>query len=167
MNMNDNAEDDVFFQQLRHQRDKLEAEIASLQVEIEAKEMARRGKETQLGHITALLAAEPSAENKKPSQSRRGYRASDSTQTPQLMDMAVEVLRRNQGDPMHYREIADALLGQGAVIKGKDAANGLLSRMTRDERFVRPTSKGFYALREDYPNARNVGAKRRGKGKEA
>ena len=41
-------------------------------------------------------------------------------------------------------------------------ASGLVSRMTGDERFVRPTSKGFYALREDYPEVtQSVGARRR------
>ncbi len=70
---------------------------------------------------------------------------------------------------MHYRDLADELIRRGAVIRGQDPAGALVSRMTQDDkrrteadkRFVRPTSKGFYALREDYPNARNVGARRR------
>ena len=37
-------------------------------------------------------------------------------------------------------------------------------RAEEEKRFIRPTSKGFYALREDYPDARNVGARRRRRG---
>ena len=70
---------------------------------------------------------------------------------------------------MHYRDLADEMMRRGAVILGQDPAGALVSRMTQDDnrraeedrRFIRPTSKGFYALREDYPQARNVGARRR------
>ena len=96
---------------------------------------------------------------------------SGTTPTAQLLDMAVEVLREQKSEPMHYRDLADELIRRGAVIRGKDPAASLVARMTQDDkrraegerRFVRPVSKGFYALREDYPNARNVGAKRRRK----
>ena len=67
---------------------------------------------------------------------------------------------------MYYKDLADELIQRGAQIGGKDAGATLVSRMTTDERkrFLRPTSKGFYALQEDYPEVRqSVGARRRRK----
>ena len=145
---------------LLQERDRLQGEIEQLQSEIADKEVACRAKQQRLSHILALLGTEPPEAKAVPP--RRAQAAGASTPTAQLLDMAEEALRRRQGEPMHYRDLADELIRRGAVIGGVDPAGGLVSRMTRDERFVRPTSKGFYALRADHPNARNVGAKRRG-----
>ena len=152
---------------LRGERDKLQQEIEQLRQEIEAKETEYRAKEERLGHVQALLSTEP-GEVSQPPPKRRGAESS-STPTPQLLDMAEQVLRERKGEPMHYRDLADELIRRGAVIRGQDPAGALVSRMTQDDnrreegekRFIRPTSKGFYALREDYPEARNVGARRR------
>ena len=146
---------------LRGERDKLQKEIEQLGEEIAAKEAQRRIKEARLGHVQALLGSEPPAK-------RRGA-APASTPSERLLNMVVQVLRERKGEPMHYRELADELVRRGAVIRGQDPAGALVSRMTQDDkrraeedkRFVRPTSKGFYALREDYPDARNVGARRK------
>lgn len=154
---------------LRAERDRLQREIEHLRNEVAAKESQRRAKEERLGHVQALLTAEPPAISEPPPR-RRGEEPS-STPTPQLLEMAEEVLRERKGEPMHYRDLADELIRRGAIIRGQDPAGALVSRMTQDDnrraeedkRFVRPTSKGFYALREDYPDARNVGARRRRK----
>ncbi|MCY3831522.1 MAG: HTH domain-containing protein [Chloroflexi bacterium] len=152
---------------LGKERDKLQQEIEQLRTEIEAMTRQRQYKEERLGHLQALLASEPPANNERATSGRRS--SSRSTPTPQLMDMVENVLRERKGEPMHYRDLAEELVQRGAVIRGQDPAGALVSRMTQDDkrraegerRFVRPTSKGFYALREDYPNARNVGARRR------
>lgn len=152
---------------LRSERDKLQQEITALRQEIEEKEQACRAKEKRLGHVVALLGAEQPDIKQRAQSSRRG--GSASTPTEQLLNLAERVLRERQGEPMHYRDLADELLRRGAVIRGQDPAGALVSRMTQDDkrrdeadkRFIRPTSKGFYALREDYPQARNVGARRR------
>lgn len=154
---------------LRVERDKLQQEIKQLRNDIKAKESQCRANEARLGHVQALLNAEiPMASGPPPG--RRSAEPS-STPTPQLLDMVEAVLRERRGEPMHYRELADELIRRGAVIRGQDPAGALVSRMTQDDnrredkdkRFIRPTSKGFYALREDYPDARNVGARRRRK----
>ncbi len=151
------------------ERDKLQQEIKQLRQAIEMKELECRAKEERLGHVVALLSIEqPSVDEAPPKRHRAD---SNSTPTTQLLDMAEQVLRERKGEPMHYRDLADELIRQGAVIRGQDPAAALVSRMTQDDkkraeadrRFIRPTSKGFYALREDYPNARNVGARRRGR----
>ncbi|MDE2856698.1 MAG: HTH domain-containing protein [Chloroflexota bacterium] len=154
---------------LRSERDRLQQTIKQLRQEIEAKEAEYRANEERLVHVKALLSTEPPAISKR---SRRPHGApSPSTPTPKLLDMVEEVLRERSGEPMHYRDLADELVRRGAVIRGQDPAAALVSRMTQDDnrraegerRFIRPASKGFYALREDYPNARNVGTRRRGK----
>jgi hypothetical protein len=61
---------------------------------------------------------------------------------------------------MYYKELADEVIKRGGVLGGKAPEATLTARLVRDERFVRPTSKGFYALRADYPNAPNVGARK-------
>lgn len=149
------------------EREKLQQEVEQLRAEIEAKTRKRQFKEERLGHLQALLASEPGANNE--SEQSRPRTSSTSTPTPQLLDMVEKVLRERAGEPMHYRDLTDELINRGAVIRGQDPAGALVSRMTQDDnrraeadkRFIRPTSKGFYALREDYPDARNVGARRR------
>lgn len=163
----DGGKNSSFEDRLRSERDKLQRDMEQLRQEIAAREEAFQAKETQLGHILALLNIEP----EKPSQQQRPTprKRTRSTPSTQLLDMAVEVLREQKSEPMHYRDLADELMRRGAVIRGKDPAASLVARMTQDDnqraeserRFVRPVSKGFYALREDYPNARNVGAKRK------
>jgi len=151
---------------LRGERDRLQREIEQLSAEIEEKELLTRAKIERLGHVQALLSTDSSSVA-KPAPKRLESRAT-STPTPKLLEMAEEVLRERQGEPMHYRDLADELMKRGAVIRGQDPAGALVSRMTQDDnrradadkRFIRPTSKGFYALRVDYPNARNVGARR-------
>ena len=152
---------------LHSERDRLQQTNEQLRQEIEVKEAKYRANEKRLGHIQALLSTEPPAVSERPH--RRRSAPSASTPTPQLLDMAEQVLRERKGEPMHFRDLADELVRRGAVIRGQDPAGALVSRMTQDDsrradedrRFIRPTSKGFYALREDYPQARNVGARRR------
>lgn len=152
---------------LRGERVRLQQEIEQLRQEISEREMLSGAKLERLGHVQALLSNySPTASQPAP---RRSEPSTASTPTPKLLEMAEEVLRERQGEPMHYRDLADEILRRGGVIRGQDPAAALVSRMTQDDnrrdeadrRFIRPTSKGFYALRDDYPDARNVGARRR------
>ena len=152
---------------LRGERDRLQQEIEQLREEIAERELLSRAKAERLSHVEALLTIDsPTASEPVPT--RLGASAT-STPTPKLLEMVEVVLRERKGEPMHYRDLADEILRRGAVIRGQDPAAALVSRMTQDDsrraegerRFIRPTSKGFYALREDYPDARNVGARRR------
>ena len=76
-----------------------------------------------------------------------------------ILEFAVSVLSEKSGDHMHYRELAEEIQARGGQIPGLDAAKTLLARLVKDERFVRPHQRGFYALRQDHPNARDVGAR--------
>lgn len=154
---------------LRSESERLQQTIERLRQEIEAKQAECHANEERLVHVQALLSNEKPAAGER----TRGPHGAPprSTPTPKLLEMVEEVLHERAGEPMHYRDLADELTKRGAIIRGQDPAGALVSRMTQDDnrrdeenrRFIRPTSKGFYALREDYPQARNVGARRRSK----
>ena len=79
-----------------------------------------------------------------------------------VCDIAVEILSERDSDPMYYKELAKEVIARGGVLNGATPWANLTARMVQDTRFVRPTAKGFYALRRDYPTARNVGARQKG-----
>lgn len=76
-----------------------------------------------------------------------------------ITDLAEKVLLQQPGKPMYYKDLAKEVQRLGGQINGNDPPATLVARLVLDERFVRPTSKGFYGLRKDFPNARNVGAR--------
>ena len=132
---------------LHSERDRLQQTIEQLRQEIEVKEAEFRANEERLIHVKALLSTEPPAVSERP---RRPPGApSPSTPTPQLLDMVEEVLRERSGEPMHYRDLADELMRNGAIIRGQDPAAALVSRMTQDDnqrneedrRFIRPPAR--------------------------
>ncbi len=137
--------------ELRERLAELDRQIADLQNE-------RRRLQERHRHITALLPEEK--EGSLRMLPKLG-RPSGSSPTSALLELAAAVLHERSPAPMHYRDLWEEVERRGGVIEGQDAAMGLISRLSRDERFCRPTSKGFYALRADYPLARNVGARRR------
>jgi hypothetical protein len=83
---------------------------------------------------------------------------------PRAVDMAFEVLSDCAPEPMYYKDLAQEVRVRGGDLSGENAAQILVARLVNDERFVRPIRKGFYALRKDYPTAKNVG-QRRARGK--
>ena len=89
----------------------------------------------------------------------------DSSENPfpngrDIRDIAVDILSARGGELMHFAALADEIQARGGDIPGVDAANTLLSRLVRDERFVRP-KRGHYALKADYPDVESVGVRRR------
>ncbi len=75
-----------------------------------------------------------------------------------IRDIAVDVLKSQGGEPMHYASLAKEIKARGGIIPGVNAANTLLSRLVRDERFVRP-KRGHYALKSDHPDVESVGVR--------
>lgn len=127
----------------------LEAELRSVQRELER---ARN----QLVHAEAFLDLE---QRKATTQSSN---ASVSVPTKaEICDNVESILRGNNKIPMHYRDLEKELRRRGIVIGGKKPENGLVSRIYSDKRFVRPTRRGFYALREDYPDAKSIGERKK------
>lgn len=78
-----------------------------------------------------------------------------------ITDLAEKVLLQQPGEPMYYKDLAREVQRLGGRINGNDPPATLVARLVLDDRFVRPTSKGFYGLRKDFPDARNVGARKR------
>ena len=76
-----------------------------------------------------------------------------------VCDIAERVLAERNKEPIHYKRLAEEVISRGGVLSGAEPGATLVAKMIQDGRFVRPTAKGFYALRADYPTARNVGAK--------
>lgn len=77
------------------------------------------------------------------------------------VEAAFQVLSERDGVTMHYKELADEVKARGGDISGVNAAQILVARLVKDERFVRPLRKGFYGLRKDYPGAQNVGERKK------
>lgn len=145
---------------LEAERSRLESEQADLQ------EQVRMGAErlakirSRLEHILALLGKESQAGgHREDSQTPSG--PSDNT-TSTICDIAVAILSERNAEPMYYKDLAEEVVKRGGILNGVTPWATLTARMVQDERFVRPTAKGFYALRRDYPTARNVGARLKG-----
>ena len=145
---------------LEAERGRLEAEQADLQ------EKVRQGADqlalvrSRLEHILALLGKEKETASSK--ESSRATSGKDDNTPPTMCDIAVEILDERNAEPMYHKELAEEVVKRGGILKGQTPWATLTARMVQDERFVRPTAKGFYALRRDYPTARNVGARLKG-----
>ena len=139
----------------------LESEVSKLIEQIKQATERRRIAEDRLAHVRALLGEDKliSTPNGMPPE-RRSH---TNSRKPDVCDLAERILDERAHDPMYYKDLAVEVMRRGGVLDGKSPAAIMAARLVRDERFVRPTAKGFYALRKYYPNARNVGARRRGR----
>ena len=138
---------------------RLESEAVELREQIKTDSSRLRYVEGQLVHVRALLQQDVDAGG--PDSIRLPYADNPNGPVPSVCDIAAEVLRERGREPMYYKDLTEEVIRRGGVLNGKTPEATLTARMVRDDRFIRPTSKGFYALRADYPNARNVGARHR------
>ena len=141
----------------------LESEADALREQIETARKRLTDVEVRLVHVRALLGEKSGASGHNGGALPHVERSNDFGLS--ICDIAVEVLQERGRAPMYYKDLAEEVIRRGGVLNGKTPGATLNARMVRDERFVRPTSKGYYALRADYPNARNVGARRHPKGR--
>ena len=129
---------------LATRHDELLDQISEAQKELQAVKV-------RLSHVTGLLGSDvtPETESDEDSLPRR-Y---------DILEIAESVLSSRNGAHMHYREIAEEVQARGGHIPGVDAAKTLLARLVKDDRFIRPHQRGFYALKDDHPNVKEVGAR--------
>lgn len=80
---------------------------------------------------------------------------------PNLVDVAIEILREHGKEPVHYRQLADWIAACGCQPGGANPAQTVVAALSKDARFVRPTKRGYYSLKEFHPRAKNVGQRRR------
>ena len=139
----------------------LEGEAVELQARINRDSDRLAVVQRRLAHVRALLHEGGTPEVQDTHAVPQGdYRngAGDGANS-NVCDIAVGILGERNGEPMYYKELADEVIRRGGMLTGPTPWASLTARMVQDPRFVRPVAKGFYALRRDYPNARNVGAR--------
>ena len=78
-----------------------------------------------------------------------------------VADLALRILRERGKQPVHYRELAELVRVEGGDLSGPNPAQTLVAMIAKDERFVRPTKRGWYSLREFYPRCKNVGSRKK------
>lgn len=106
----------------------------------------------RIRHIDGLLGPDITTEND-----------SSNVPTPEdrdIGDIVVEILEEKAGEPTHYKALAVEVKARGGKISSANPDSVLLTRLVRDDRFVRPERRGFYALKKDHPDATNVGARK-------
>ena len=145
---------------LLKEQSRLRVEGQELREQISAAKGKLKEVEERLVHVEGLLGrnqalADDSEESPLPE--NRDIPLGDSRD---IEDIAVDILSEQNREPMHYRELAKAIQARGGSIPGVDKDHTLIARLVRDDRFVRPTRRGFYALRRDYPDAKSVGARK-------
>ena len=138
---------------LQAEKDLLDEERQTLQAQITAAEKRLKEIHVRLRHVDGLLGVS------EPSESIITGASNPAGRT--MTDLATEILNERQGEQMHYKDLAQEIHSRGGDLSGVNAANVLVARLVSDDRFVRPFRKGYYALKRDYPDAKNVGARKK------
>lgn len=138
---------------LQDEKLRLDKESLQLQEQISTAEQRLQEIQIRLKHVEGLLGTNDMNKTSIPETSNATGRS--------LTDIAEEVLGERNGESMYYKDLAQEVQSRGGNLAGDNAAALLVSYLVNDDRFVRPVRKGFYALRRDYPNAKNVGARKR------
>ena len=144
---------------LQTERTSLRAELEEVRERIAESEQRFAKIIERLRHVDGLLADEhvETSTGSSTASSPAEHRSDGES----ITDLAEKVLLQQPNKPMYYKDLAKEVQRLGGQINGNDPPATLVARLVLDERFVRPTSKGFYGLRNDFPNARNVGARQR------
>ena len=140
-------------QALQAEKESLEEEQEALRIQVAEADARLREIEERLAHVHGLLS--PSSTTMR----APGLNGLHPALT--AADIAFEVLAERNGESMYYKDLAAEVQNRGGDISGENAAQILVARLVKDERFLRPVRKGFYALRKDYPRAKNVGERKR------
>ena len=80
---------------------------------------------------------------------------------PTVCDIAEAILAERNREPMHYKDLSDEVMKRGVKLGGARPEATLSAKLNTDpkRRFIRPFARGYYALRSDYPDAENIGAR--------
>lgn len=146
---------------IKRLRDIISSDAQSIRETLEDTQEILDQKVDQLNHLDHFLASVKEARESSVAERRV---ASHRTDWTKILDKAVLILRERNGDHMSFRALFQELKRQGVEINVKNPDMRLTKALTYDDRFVRPLRKGHYALREDHPNARNVGERKSRRG---
>ena len=145
---------------LLEERSRLRMERKDLREQISAAKGELKEREERLAHVEGLLGPNHALEDvseESPLPDSRDIPLPDSRN---ITDIAVDILSERNRMPVHYRELAKEIQARGGNIPGIDKDHTLIARLVKDDRFVRPTRRGIYALQRDYPDAKSVGARK-------
>ena len=142
---------------LNEERQELDTELETIRSHISSAESRLSQIIQRLRHVRALLGEDECDESEAVANTLRQPSRNGVAKT--VCDISADILSERNGQPMYYKELATEVINRGGTLGGHTPGATLVSRMVHDPRFVRPTAKGYYALRSDYPTARNVGAK--------
>ena len=120
------------------------SEIGDLQARIAPLESELRVKQEKLAAIDRLLDLEANPLETIPLSTGIGPRAAMNSRKP--ADVAYDVLK-GVATPMYYKDLCQAIMQTGFVIRGKDPATNLIAHIAGDPRFER-VKRGTYALKE-------------------
>ena len=149
---------DAFIQAAKAELDRVSERRSELRGQIETLEAELSEVERRLVHLKALVSLPSEEANlNEPSGARTHVQSS----ARDAAEVAHEILRECRPAELHYRELAKLVQEKGGDLPGRYPAQRLVAHLVRDDRFVRPTRRGWYALREDFPRARNVGERQR------
>ena len=140
-------------------RNRIDGEVQELRQTLEETRNALNRKQKQLEHLDRFL---ESSTGGRVNQALGTATGSRRTNWAIVKDIAEEILRKRNGEHIHFRDLYEELKRQGVVINVKNPATRLAFALAYDgkKRFVRPIRMGYYALREDHPGASNVGRQR-------
>ncbi len=90
------------------------------------------------------------------------FKPSVFAETDDPIEIAINILREKRSEDVHYKRLSDEVIKRGGSLPKSDPWTHLNYLMNQDARFTRPRRRGYYALKEDYPNLkRSVGERRR------
>ena len=146
---------------LRDERENLRVELEEVRALIATSEQRLAAIIERLHHVDGLLGGADMNAASTSNGSVETAAAPVRSSGDSITDLAEKVLQQQPGTPMYYKDLAKEVQRMGGQINGADPPATLVARLVLDDRFVRPTAKGFYGLRADFPTARNVGARQR------
>ena len=145
---------------LLEERSRLRIESQDLREQISAAKGKLTEIEERLVHVEGLLGSNHALEDDSEENPLPDSRDIPLPGSHNITDIAVEILSERNREPAHFRELAKEVQARGGIIPGVDPDHTLIARLVKDDRFVRPTRRGFYALQRDYPDAKSVGARK-------
>ena len=150
--MNKHHLEERFRKEAERQLGELEAQLRVSDENVKVLELERSQIKAEVAALRSLLAIDDGQPIDLPNSAPR--------YTIDPRDVAIEILREKNGEEMHYKLLAQEVMQRGGHLPEKSPEAALNAIMNRDQRFVRPNRRGFYALREHHPRVKENAGRR-------
>ncbi len=150
--MNKHHLEERFRKEAERQLGELEAQLRVSDENMKVLELERSQIKAEVAALRSLLAIDDGQPIDLPNSAPR--------YTIDPRDVAIEILREKNGEEMHYKLLAQEVMQRGGHLPEKSPEAALNAIMNRDQRFVRPNRRGFYALREHHPRVKENAGRR-------